>query len=90
MFSKALFSDKTLEPRIAEDITDTLYEIGNDLLKKRQYELSVRWLERAYGILAGQDLENLSKSAGELRCSVLSCLGLVESFSLRAYYMCLL
>ncbi|KAI9770778.1 MAG: hypothetical protein M1840_003028 [Geoglossum simile] len=74
MFSKALFSDKKLEPRIAEDIADTLYEIGNDLLKKKQYELSVRWLERSYGILAGQDLENLSENAGELRCSVLSCL----------------
>ena len=78
MFSKAQFSDRELQPRIAEDITDTLYEIGNDLLKKGQYELSVKWLERSYGILTGQELENLSENAGELRCSVLSCLGLID------------
>ena len=76
MFSKAPFVHKDFEPRIAEDIADTLYEIGNDLLKKRQYELSIKWLERSYDILTGQDLETLSENAGELRCSVLNCLGL--------------
>ena len=77
MFSKASFDDKDLGPGIAENIADTLYEIGRDLSKKKQYELSAKWLERSYGILAGQDLEKLGENAGELRCSVLNSLGLL-------------
>ncbi|KAH0544865.1 hypothetical protein FGG08_001094 [Glutinoglossum americanum] len=72
MFTKASFSDKDLEPRVAENVADTLYEIGKDLLKKKQYELSVKWLERSFAILAGQDLEKLGENAGELRFATAS------------------
>jgi hypothetical protein len=75
MYNKASFGDKELEPRIAENIADTLYEIGRGLLKEKQYELSAKWLERSHDILAGQDPEKLGENAGELRCSVLNGLG---------------
>jgi hypothetical protein len=90
MFAKASFDNKDLEPRIAENIADTLYEIGRDLLKEKQYELSAKWLERSHGILIGQELEKLSENAGELRCSVLNGLGLLQPFSCRTCWMCLI
>jgi hypothetical protein len=83
MFSQASFANRNLDPKSAESIADTLYEIGADFLKKRQYELSAKWLERSYSILVGQDLEKLSENAGELRYSVMSRLGLqIDSFKL--------
>ncbi|KAH0557131.1 hypothetical protein GP486_005081 [Trichoglossum hirsutum] len=77
MFSKASFDNKDLEPRTAENIADTLYEIGRDLLKDKQYELSAKWLERSHGILARQDLEKLSENAGEFAVAYLENLPLV-------------
>src|SRR5437762_5823977 len=77
MFSQASFADRKLDQRSAESIADTLYEIGTDFLKKDQYELSAKWLERSHAILVGQDLEKLSENAGELRCNVMGRLGLL-------------
>ncbi|KAI9820657.1 MAG: hypothetical protein M1827_005026 [Pycnora praestabilis] len=71
MFNKANLVATQLDPNVAEEFADLLYEIGKDLLDRRQHKLAAKWLDRAYHILLGQDLEMLSSDAGELRISVM-------------------
>ncbi|KAF2463463.1 SPO22-domain-containing protein [Lindgomyces ingoldianus] len=74
MFSKTKQRNFALEPTTAESLADLLCEIGRDLLGRRNYELAVRWLERAHDMLGEQDLEILSSEAGELRLSIMQSL----------------
>lgn len=60
-----------------ENITDLFYEIGNDLLDKRNHESAVQWFERAYDILGAQEFETLSAEAVELRLSVMQSIGIL-------------
>ncbi|KAF2090252.1 SPO22-domain-containing protein [Saccharata proteae CBS 121410] len=71
MFSKSALAANRVGASTAEALADMLYEIGKDLLSKRQYELAVKWLERAYDIIGEQDLDGLSSDAGELRLSIM-------------------
>ncbi|KAL2351922.1 meiosis protein SPO22/ZIP4 like-domain-containing protein [Cryomyces antarcticus] len=77
MFRKASLNKTRLDPATAEKFADLLYEIGKDQLRKKEFEIAVRWLERSYDILAEQDLEKLSSDAGELRLSIMH--GLVRA-----------
>ncbi|KAF2190807.1 SPO22-domain-containing protein [Zopfia rhizophila CBS 207.26] len=74
MFSKSKQLNCEPQPSTAENMVDLLYEMGKDLLGKRNYELAVRWLERAHDVLGEQGLENLSPDAGELRLSIMQSL----------------
>jgi hypothetical protein len=76
MFSKCKQLITALMPTTAESLADLLYEVGKDCLTKRNYETAVRWLERAYDVLAEQDLELLSPEAGELRLSTMHSIGI--------------
>ena len=69
MFRKVEASD----PITTENLADTIYELGKDLLVKKQYEMAVKWLERASETLATQELDKLSTEASELRISILQC-----------------
>jgi hypothetical protein len=71
MFNKAVLSQRQLDPDTAESLADLLYEMGRELLDKKDYELSSKWLGRAYQVLAGQELEMLSSDASELRLSII-------------------
>ncbi|KAF7883240.1 uncharacterized protein EAF02_005160 [Botrytis sinoallii] len=51
-----------------------LYEMGKALLEKQQHALSVKWLERAYKVLSGDELDKLSADATELRVSIVQTL----------------
>lgn len=75
MFAKCKQLDYTPAPREAEDTADLLYEIGKQALIKRDYEVSVKWLERACNMLGEQDLGMLSSEAGELRLCMMQALG---------------
>ena len=71
MFSKAtVLRTSQLDPSDAERFTDLLYEMGNELLGKKRYNDAVKWLERAYDLLTGQDVEKLSCDAEDLRISI--------------------
>lgn len=59
---------------MAENFSDLLFDIGRELLDKDQHEMAVKWLDRAYSILATQDLDRLSFEAGELRTSIIQSL----------------
>ena len=71
MFNKSTSSCQLFDPNTAESLADTLYEIGKDLLLKKQYEMASKWLERALEALTGQELDRLSMDASELRMSIL-------------------
>lgn len=75
MFSRVNTVNGVLDPTTAEKLADLLYEIGRDLMQKKQYELAVTWLERSYDVLSGQNLELLSPDVGDLRLSVMHDLG---------------
>jgi hypothetical protein len=76
MFSKIKLMHCTIPSSTAEIFADLMYEMGKDLLRKRNYELAVRWLERAYDVIGEQELEMLSSEAGELRLSIMQSIGL--------------
>lgn len=70
MFSKANIANDTLDPTSGEELADSLFEMGKDLLSGRQFELAARWLERALDVLDGIELEQLSQDASDLRLSI--------------------
>ena len=74
MFNKCTSSRKIFDPPTAESLADILYEMGKELLHKKQYKIATKWLERALDIITGQDLDRLSMDASELKMSI------VESF----------
>lgn len=76
MFTKCKQLTSALTPSTAETLADLLYEVGKDHLSKRNYEMAIRWLERAYEALEEQDLELLSPAAGELRLSTMHNTGM--------------
>jgi hypothetical protein len=71
MFTNASLSEQELGPSLAESLADLLFEMGKELLEKKFYEMAVKWLERAYSIIDGQELDKLSADASELRTSII-------------------
>jgi hypothetical protein len=74
MYQKIEPSLAAYDATSAEGLADALYEIGKDLVGKKQAEIAVRWLERAHDALGEQHLERLSDDAGELRLSIMQML----------------
>lgn len=70
MFNKSILSRQIFDSNTAESLADVLYEIGKDLLQKKQYKLAAKWLERALEVLTSQDLDRLSMDASELKISI--------------------
>ncbi|KAI2632325.1 meiosis protein SPO22/ZIP4 like-domain-containing protein [Hypoxylon sp. NC1633] len=58
------------DPASAENLTDTLFEIGKDLAAKKNFSLAGKWLERAFEFINSQQLEQLSREAVELRLAI--------------------
>ncbi|KAM3081866.1 Transcription factor [Clarireedia jacksonii] len=74
MYNKSINSKDIFDHDTTESLSDTLYEMGKELLSKKQYTLAVKWLQRAYEVLNGDDLDKLSTNATELRISILQTL----------------
>lgn len=74
MFNKSMSSKELFDHATTESLSDTLYEMGKALLEKKQHALSVKWLERAYEVLSGDELDKLSADATELRISIIQTL----------------
>ncbi|KAL8927160.1 MAG: hypothetical protein Q9172_001484 [Xanthocarpia lactea] len=60
-----------LDPSIAEQLVDTLFEIGRDQLTKQRYKSALQWLDRAHDTLANQNPEDLSFDASEVRSCIM-------------------
>jgi tetratricopeptide (TPR) repeat protein len=71
LFMKASTSERKFDPYSAESLADILYEMGNDLFTKKNFEMSLKWLDRAHDVLASQELGILSADASELRLSII-------------------
>ncbi|SPO03320.1 uncharacterized protein DNG_06002 [Cephalotrichum gorgonifer] len=71
MFRKAGDMLATLDSRAAENLADTFFDIGWDFLPKKEFQMAAKWLERAYEIIDGQDIEKLSRDGVELRLMIL-------------------
>ncbi|KAJ4319655.1 sporulation-specific protein 22 [Neodidymelliopsis sp. IMI 364377] len=74
MFAKCENFTFNLAPETAESLADLFFEIGRQVLTKRNYETAVTWLERAFNMLRKQDLDILGPEAGELRLSLMQSL----------------
>jgi hypothetical protein len=70
MFNKSISSRQIFDPNTAESLADVLFEMGKDLLQKKQYGIGSKWLERAFDILTSQELDRLSMDASELKMSI--------------------
>ena len=71
MFNKCISSRQMFDPLTAESLADVLYEIGKDLLRRKQHQIAAKWLERALEFLTAQELDRLSIDASELKISIL-------------------
>lgn len=74
MFDKSMTSKHLFDHSTTETLADTLYEMGKSLLKKEDYKLSIKWLERAYDIINSNELDKMSADATELRVSIIETL----------------
>lgn len=70
MFNKSVSSRQIFDPNTAESLADVLYEMGKDLLGKKQYKSAAKWLDRSLEILTSQELDRLSMDASELKLSI--------------------
>jgi hypothetical protein len=73
MYTKASLSEQVLDPSTAESLADLLFEMGKELFGKKQFDLAVKWLDRAFAVLSSQELDRLSSDASELRTSIIQC-----------------
>ena len=70
MLTKLSPTRNYVDPPLAEELSDLLFEIGKDLIKKLQWVDASSWLEAAYDVLAAQNPECSSIDAGELRVGI--------------------
>ncbi|KAI1506177.1 meiosis protein SPO22/ZIP4 like-domain-containing protein [Biscogniauxia marginata] len=70
LYGKIESLKQNLEPKSAELIADSLFEIGRGLIAKADPLRAAKWLERAYEFINSQELEQLSREAIELRLAI--------------------
>lgn len=71
MYKKGHPIDQSLEPHYVEKLADVLYEIGKDMTAKKDFQMAVKWLDRAQEVINSHDLEQLSREALELRTAII-------------------
>ncbi|OTA65448.1 SPO22-domain-containing protein [Hypoxylon sp. EC38] len=69
-YEKLLGCQTPNDPVSAENLADSCFEIGKDLMAKKNFSLAPKWLERAYESINTQNLEQLSREAIELRLTI--------------------
>ncbi|CAI4217179.1 unnamed protein product [Parascedosporium putredinis] len=74
MYRKAGDVLKSLDVRLTENLCAVLFEIGRASLKQKDFVLATKWLGRAYEVIGGQSLEDLSRDGVELRLAILQAL----------------
>ena len=71
MLRKAGYPFANLDARLAESLADTFFDIGRAFLPKKEFQMAVKWLERAYEAIDGQEIDKLSRDGIELRLIIL-------------------
>ncbi|RMJ11073.1 hypothetical protein BHE90_011318 [Fusarium euwallaceae] len=70
MYTKADDLLRHLDPLSAEQLADTLQDIGANLSGKGDHEMALKWLRRAHTLINGQELERLSTEGLEVRMAI--------------------
>jgi hypothetical protein len=70
MYEKAGHLKQHLAAGSAELVADTLYEIGQGLIARKDFTLAIKWLERSQEFLATQPMDQLSRDAIELKLAI--------------------
>ncbi|WAO83090.1 Hypothetical protein NCS54_00027000 [Fusarium falciforme] len=70
MYTKADDLLRYLDPFSAEQLADTLQDIGTNLSRKGDHEMALKWLRRAHALINGQELGRLSTEGLEIRMSI--------------------
>ncbi|RKF63583.1 Sporulation-specific protein 22 [Erysiphe neolycopersici] len=88
MYHKSTNPEHRLDASTTENLTDVLFEMGKELLNKKQYEMSIKWSRRAFDVINNWQLDELSNDASELRISIMQvlikgllCVQVDESFA---------
>lgn len=63
-----------VKPISASNIIDTYFQIGQAMLKKGDFPMAEKWLQRAWDAINGQRLQELPRDAVELRMAILQSL----------------
>ena len=71
MFARIDLNAGTLSPLSAEQLADSLYEIGRDQTKQGCYEEAIYWLEKAHDVLSIHDIAAMSSDASDLKISTM-------------------
>lgn len=74
MYEKSISFKHLFEPQTAESLADVFYEMGKESLRKKDFLLASKWLDRSYDVLSHQELDKLSIDANELRTSIIESL----------------
>lgn len=74
MYTKAESLRQFLSPDYAERLADVLYEIGKSLSSRSDFEIAIKWFERANEVINSPGLEQLSREGIELRLAILQAL----------------
>ncbi|RSL67252.1 hypothetical protein CEP54_003325 [Fusarium duplospermum] len=70
MYTKADDLLRNLDPFSAEQLADTLQDIGANLSEKGDHEMALKWLRRAHTLINSQELERLSTEGLEIRMAI--------------------
>ncbi|KAK4133190.1 SPO22-domain-containing protein [Trichocladium antarcticum] len=74
MYTKAESLRQFLSSDYAERLADVLYEIGKSLSSRSDFEIAIKWFERANEVINSPGLEQLSREGIELRLAILQAL----------------
>lgn len=70
MFSHANLPARAVDSDSAEKLADLLYNIGQECLKTKKFDLAIKWLQRAHEVLQAQEPERLSIDASDLGITI--------------------
>ena len=78
MLAKIDINSAQMEPSSAEELADTLFEIGRSQSRRAQWSEVIFWFEKAYDAISSQELQELSSDAEELMIAIMH--GLARAF----------
>lgn len=75
MYHSIMSPNANLQAAAAEALTDLLFELGKDLMKRGDNYRAAKWLEKAHSVLTCQEADQLSTDSDDLKLSILHYLG---------------
>lgn len=73
-FAKAENLLANIKPKSVEKIADGIFHVGKGLLSKNDFAMAEKWLQRAWDLINGPQLQQMSRDAVELRMAILQAM----------------